>query len=143
MTYEKYRMVTKNGNVNLYNSINAAALTDTIKKIKIDEGCCTSEKFISGSIDDCLSKLGINGEIGDCKECSFYATDSVNFQLDYNNKFQSKVKEDSSYLEQIIRLVRNGKGEQEDIKKALLRLQTSSTKYSNYLLKQLQDGKGI
>jgi hypothetical protein len=102
---------------------------------RVTDGWCTSAAMKSGSVDDCLKVLGVNGYIGECSRCDHYRPDNPGIRLEfYDEKIgRDQVDSDSRHLIRMIELVRKGLGHEEDISSALLRLQHSSDHYGKCL----------
>jgi len=105
---------------------------------KVYGGLCTSAAYKDGEVSDCLKCVGNNGNIGDCRYCSYYLPDNPGFMLEFNDdKFaKAQLDADCKYLICMIELVRKGFGYTEDIKTALLRLQHSGDRYGKCLLEE-------
>lgn len=131
-TYKQYRKVLK-GNVS-YNISPAITLPDTIKNGKIleDGGMCYSDSYAKGNVSDCIKAVGKNGEIGYCLDCSFYFQKGSERFLDDDGKYKRKIEDDCNFLKEMIRQVRLGITDKEDIIQALNRLHSSSVTYQQY-----------
>lgn len=108
--------------------------------VKLDDGYCDSDKYRSGSIEDCIKYLGSDGRIGFCPECPHFIDGKHGMYVVFDSLSQRKkrVDEDSKHLIEAIDKVRRGIGYNEDIQSALLRLQHSSTWYSKCLQTDLE-----
>lgn len=131
-TYKQYRKVLK-GNVS-YNISPAITLPDTIKNGKIleDGGMCYSDSYAKGNVSDCIKAVGKNGEIGYCLDCSFYFQKGSERFWDDDGKYKRKIEDDCNFLKEMIRQVRLGITDKEDIIQALNRLHSSSVTYQQY-----------
>ena len=107
----------------------------TGKTTDVSEGKCDSNLYISGKIDDCIKSIGQNGEIGECIFCPHFIDGKTGKYIIFSDttKRKKQVDDDSKYLMSVLELVRKGIGCNEDIQSALLKLQTSSVKYSQCL----------
>lgn len=137
-TYKQYRKVLK-GNVT-YNISPKINYPEKIKTFSIldDGGRCYSESYINNDVSDCLKAVGKNGEIGYCPVCSYYTKGKRRDFYDDDGKYKKKIEDDCVFLKNIIRQVRLGISEKEDILQALLRLQSSSITYQKYFNKKIK-----
>lgn len=131
-TYKQYRKVLK-GNVS-YNISPQISLPDTVKScIKLEDGGrCYSKSYAAGDISDCIKAVGKNGEIGYCPQCSFYSKKNSEHFFDDDGKYKRSIEDDCKFLKDIIKQVRLGITDKEDIIQALNRLQSSSVSYQKY-----------
>ena len=100
-----------------------------------DGGRCYSEHFKAGSIVDCMSAIGENGEIGYCPTCQYYRKGGTSY-FGSDDIYKRQMKDDCTALRDAIAIVRQGKGCVEDIGEALLKLRASSISYENYLMEK-------
>lgn len=130
-TYRQYRLVTK-GNVSYQiSNLNKLPVRSEQFETLSNGGKCYSEKYSIGDISDCLGAVGKNGEIGYCLDCKYYR----NKYKDYftsDSIYKRQIKDDCDTLSETIKLVRQGKGNDEDIGEALLKLKSSSYSYQQY-----------
>lgn len=131
-TYKQYRNVLK-GNVT-YNISPKMNYPDRIKAFSVldDGGRCYSEAYRNNDISDCLKAVGSRGEIGYCPACSYYVKSSRRDFYDDDGRYKKKIEDDCIFLKNMIKQVRLGISEKEDIIQALLRLQSSSVTYQKY-----------
>ena len=131
-TYKQYRKVLK-GNVS-YNISPKIMLPDKVRNCQVleDGGRCYSSSYGKGDISDCIKAVGKNGEIGYCPECSFYSKKNRERFFDDDGRYKRKIEDDCKFLKEMIRQVRLGITDKEDIIQALNRLQSSSTTYQQY-----------
>lgn len=97
-----------------------------------DGGQCFSTAYQQGKIDDCLDSIGRNGEIGYCPTCTYYRNIGTFHASD--DIYKRNIHEDCTSLQQVVDIVRAGKGSTEDIGEILLRIRSSSLSYQAYLL---------
>lgn len=137
-TYKQYRKVLK-GNVT-YNISPKLSLPDRVKVFSHldDGGRCYSEAYRKNNVSDCLKAVGMNGEIGYCPECSYYARSGSQDFYDNDDVYKRKIEDDCIFLKNIVKQVRLGISEKEDIWQALLRLQSSSVTYQKYFEQKLK-----
>jgi len=129
-TYEMYKK-QKSGYADIHNR--KPARSD--ETAEVNGGRCDSAAYIYGSISDCIRSMGANGELGQCISCPHYIDRISGRHLLFSNANERKIKvdEDSKYLMRVLEMVRKGKGCNEDIQSALLKLQHSSAQYSHCL----------
>lgn len=104
---------------------------------------CYSAQFAAGDMKDCQCSVGPNGELGYCPECLYYRRNDAGFFVMDKNLFLSNLEQDVKYLRMMVKKVRSGMGYEEDIKEAILRLQSSSYNYAAYYAEQLKKGECI
>jgi len=133
-TYEMYRK-QKGGSVDILRHKPFC----TGETIEINGGRCDSTAYISGSIGDCILNFGTNGELGYCACCPHFIDGKSGRYLLFSDTDERKkvVDEDSKYLMRVLETVRKGKGCNEDIQSALLKLQHSSYQYSQCIYKNM------
>lgn len=109
--------------------------------VVVSGGRCDSEAYISGSINDCIRSIGANGELGNCISCPHFIDGKTGEYLLFSDSKikaqKSQVDEDAKFLIRLLETVRKGRGHNEDIQSALLRLQRSSSCYSHSLYKNM------
>lgn len=128
-TYRQLKKIETDGN---FYSLKLPHHNTGEEYIIVDQGKCFSSKTIKGCFDDCVKSLGPNGEIGYCPDCGYFNRDlSASFLSE--NIFTRHLKEDCDQLAYAIKMARQGKGCEEDIAQALLRLSSSSLSYENFL----------
>ena len=133
-TYEMYRK-QKGGSADIlrHNQICTGATAE------VSGGRCDSPIYLSGSISDCIRNIGADGELGNCAYCPHFIDGKSGMYILFSNTEarKRKVDEDSKYLMRILETVRKGKGCTEDIQSALLRLQHSSSQYSECIYRNM------
>jgi len=134
-TYEMYRR-QKGGSVDMMSH----KPYSTGETVKVGGGRCDSAAYIAGSISDCIRNVGTSGELGNCMFCPHFIDGKSGKYLIFSNAGDTKnhVDADSKYLMHVLETVRKGKGCNEDIQSALLRLQHSSARYSQCLYKNME-----
>lgn len=134
-TYEMYRKQK-----GYYIDIAKHRYTGIGEKIKVKNGYCDSNAYINGSINDCIRNISANGELGECVLCPHFIDEKHGEYLVFLNSedIKKQVDADSKYLMHVIETVRRGKGCNEDIQSALMKLQHSSARYSQSLYKNLE-----
>ena len=85
--------------------------------------------------------LGPAGEIGFCKNCTYHRDEGKTFQ-DSKDLYKNRIVQECLMLEEIVKKVRSGKGEPEDIMSVLLRLRDSDYSYQQYLLEKMEEDYG-
>jgi hypothetical protein len=136
-TYEMSKKSVRNNSVDLH-SHRAFRISETVAVIG---GRCDSSAYISGSINDCIRSIGLDGELGHCVSCPHFIDGKTGKHLLFSDAnidaLKSKVDADSKYLIRLLEVVRKGRGCSEDIQAALLRLQHSSANYSHILYRNM------
>jgi hypothetical protein len=143
-TYSRY-MALISGNEQFIVGSNAyAAVTDN-EYMELENGArCYSKHFHKGEVTDCLKAIGDNGEIGYCYNCSFFRKDGMRYFIEDDNIYKSRIEKDSQYLKSMLERVRKGIGYEEEIREALLRLQSSTVSYEKYYFSKLMEkDKGV
>lgn len=110
-------------------------------KKSIPLGCggrCYSEKVTNGDFCDCYKVVGPAGEVGFCKSCEFYRDNSKSFS-DMKDIYKNKIENECHVLEEVVKKVRSGKGEPEEIISVILRLRDSDYSYRQYLLEKMEE----
>ncbi len=102
-------------------------------------GKCYSKAYKNGEITDCLCSVGDNGEIGYCPKCIHYRCEGSSL-FGSEDIFKRNLKDDCKLLVEAVELIRQSKGNVEDIGEVMLRLHSSSKSYQAYLLEKMQKG---
>lgn len=100
-----------------------------------DGGICYSEKYKISDFSDCVNTFGEQMELGYCPSCSYYRKKGISY-FNSDDIYKRRIEHDVSTLVLAVETVRKEKGNTEDIGEALLRLQSSSKSYQNYLLEK-------
>jgi hypothetical protein len=108
--------------------------------VEVTGGRCDSAAYITGSISDCIRSIGVDGELGQCSSCPHFidGTSGRHFLFSDASERKKLVDNDSNFLMRVLDMVRKNKGCNEDILAALLRLQHSSSRYSQCLYKNME-----
>lgn len=101
-----------------------------------DKSRCYSEKVRKNDFSDCYKALGPSGEVGFCNTCNYHRNEGHSFS-DNKEKYINRITSECMNLAEIVKLVRKGKGEKEDIIQALLKLRNSSYSYQQYLIETM------
>lgn len=137
-TYMKYRSLIK-GNEDFTFGANFYPQTHENDFVELENGAkCYSPNFIKGDIIDCKNVIGDNGEIGYCYSCTYFRQNNFSYFLEDDNFYKAKIDNDCNYLNSILKQYRKGIGYQEDIKTAIMKLESSTSQYKNYYSKKLQ-----
>ena len=107
-------------------------LTDPLS----DGGCCYSENYRNGSIEDCITASGPNGEIGYCPECTFYRRNGLSY-FSGDDIYKRHIEQDCKELFLAMQSVMEGKGNTENIHEAILKLNSDKYSYKEYLTQKL------
>lgn len=133
-TYRQYRKLIS-GDTKYQISV-ASMLPETGNGyILSDGGKCYSKAYQDGDISDCCNTVGENGEIGYCPACTYYRRPGISY-FAYDDIYKSHINEDCTALANAIELVRQGKGDIEDIGEAFLKIHSSSVSYGTYLMEK-------
>lgn len=101
-------------------------------RILSDGSTCFSPEFYNGSIEDCKKVIGPNSEIGYCPRCRFCRLPGRSY-YDECDIYKQNIKQDCEALFRAVQAIREGKGNEEGIKEAILRLNTSKLTYREFL----------
>ncbi len=141
-TYSRY-MALISGNEQFIVGSNAyVAVTDNEYMELEHSARCYSKHFQQGEVIDCLKASGDNGEIGYCYTCPYFRKDGMHYFIEEDNIYKSSIEKDSQYLKSMIEKVRKGIGYEEEIREALLRLQSSTASYEKYYFSKLMAKDG-
>lgn len=140
-TYRQYKkMISNNQNY---------AISKWEKNFDVEEfvllegdGRCYSPKVKNHDYSDCCKTIGPSGEIGLCETCLYYRAENKKF-TDSKDLYKNRIQRECENLEEIIKKVRSGHGENEEIIQVLLRLKDESYSYQKYLLEteEMKNGK--
>jgi len=116
-------------------------VSEPTNKYKVAGGWCDAPRIADGDISECLKV----DAIGDCACCRHFLSDNpgVHLEIFIEAAGKQKVDDDCAYLMHMVELVRKGLGYPEDINAALLRLQRSSSLYSEVLLDKYRNGENM
>lgn len=140
-TYRKYRKLIS-GDIQYQISTGAVLPHAGSYEVLSNGGRCYSAAYKDGSIDDCLSVIGENGEIGYCPACTYYRQDGIAY-FGSDDIYKQQLESDCTALKNAIELVRRGKGCVEDIGEVLLKLHASSVSYEAYLLEKRKNDEEV
>ena len=136
-TYRQYKKLTSG--INNYALSSSRAKLKSKRFITLEDGSrCYSEKTSMRDFSDCYEALGPAGEVGFCASCNYHGDDSERFR-DSKELYENRIRNEILSLEKIVRMVRGGKGDPEDITSALLRLRDSEYSYQQYLIEKLEE----
>lgn len=133
-SYEQYRKSRKGGNAILYGG-QQYSLESVQGMVRLDDGWCGSPHMKARNVEDCVSAINERGEVGDCHCCRYFRPETPGSHLEFldTERGKQQVKADSWFLMHIVEAVRRGIGCDEDLRKAILRLQHSSAYYRECL----------
>ena len=137
-TYREYRRIASDNTKFELTKASSLPQVGNYKEL-MDGGRCYSPKFNNEEIDDCLKSSGNNGEIGYCPNCVFYRSNTLSY-FSSEDIYKKHIKDDCKALKEAINLIREEKGDVEDIGEALLNLKSSSKSYEAYLLEKHRRG---
>ena len=135
-TYEMYKK-HKGVSVDMFEHKTTLCVSETVP---VTGGRCDSAAYIAGNISDCIRAVGSDSELGHCISCPHFIDGKSGRYLLFSDSGERKkqVDEDSKYLMRVLDMVRRGKGCDEDIQSALLKLQHSSSVYSRCLFSHME-----
>ncbi len=103
-----------------------------------DGSRCYSSKYKNGDFSDCRKSCGPCGELGFCGTCSYHREKDLNFH-DSRELYENRIMNECNNLQEVVRAVRAGKGEPEEITQALMKLKDQEYSYQQYLLETMED----
>lgn len=106
-----------------------------------DNSRCYSPKVLSGDYSDCCKVSGPAGELGFCPNCTYHRDNGKPFSHS-NDIYRNRIESECANLEKIVRMVRSGRGDNEDIVQALLRLKDTEYSYQQYMLEEMEKKNG-
>ncbi len=142
-TYEMYRKTRKGNKVTLKGSTDYS-IVPIDELTKIEGGWCSSIHRKRLEVDDCVFAVSEDGEIGACNSCRHYRPELQGVQLDFydSGSGKQKVNANSWFLLHMVEAVRKGIGCEDDIKRAILKLQHSCNHYTECLLELYRKDNG-
>jgi len=106
--------------------------------VELENGAkCYSPRFYEGEISDCINASGSCGEIGYCFGCLYYRRNGLGFFSENVDIYKIQIEKDCEYLKTMLNKYRLGLGYEEDIRQALLKIQSSSMTYRKYYMQKL------
>ena len=135
-TYRQYKKQVKGMQSYALSSFGNALRTQDFVRLE-GKGRCFSPKTREKDFSDCCRASGPAGEIGYCQLCEFFVADGGRFR-NQGDLYKNRIQEECMVLEEVIKKVRAGKGEHEDIISSLLRLRDNEYSYRNYILEKLE-----
>ncbi|WP_312649266.1 hypothetical protein [Aminipila sp.] len=137
-TYAKF-MAMKQEDINYILGKNCYIPSNVETFIKLENDArCYSKALAEGDMTDCIAASGENGEIGYCPSCRFYRQGGFGYFFTNTDIYKNKIDTDLEYLQKIVKLVRQGKGMNEDIREALLRFKSDRHDYELYLFEKFE-----
>lgn len=136
-TYRQYRKMI--GGTVEYQISMPSSLPKIYEPIELSNGNCFSIDYRNGGISDCLKAIGDNSEIGYCPNCQYYRPNKTSY-FSADDIYKRKIQDDCIALKDAISLVRQQKGNLEDIGEILLKLNSSSVSYSQFLMEKYMNG---
>lgn len=136
-TYQEYRK-TLTGSVQykIGNSKKLPSLASA--EILQDGGVCYSENYKNGSIEDCIKVCGANGEIGYCPDCTYYRNKGLSY-FSGDDIYKRHIEQDCRDFMLAVQAVMESKGNTENIREAMLKLNSSSYSYKTYLKEKMEN----
>lgn len=110
------------------------------EKVRMNDGWCCSQEYISHSVRDCIRSISESGQIGSCDDCRYFRPDrpGIRFHFEDTDFNKERVKADSWFLMYMTESVRLGGASSGDLYRALLRLQNSCKNYMDSILNDLR-----
>jgi len=111
-----------------------------------DGGYCSSPKAEYGDYSDCLSGIGADGQLLNCKYCSYYISPNKRTRINLSSLISNSddldvpLQNSFNFLLYSIEQVRKGLGHQSDIQSSLLILQAQANQYSNAIIQKYEMG---
>ncbi len=140
-TYQAYKKSIETTENDLFMKTNFSPELHRDKYLDLEDGArCYSKHFANDSMIDCYKSIGENGEIGECYNCDYYRDSRYRIFIDDKEIFHKRLAHDCDFLAEQINRFRQGKGYEEDIKQALLRLQSSTKSYEKYFTSLIVHG---
>lgn len=134
-TYARYMQSLSEQTYIMGSNFYAPAQTDSYIELE-NNGKCYSKAMAEGKITDCVAASGDNGEIGYCPGCRFYRTGDFNYFFDDNDIYKNKIDANMDYLRKMVKLIRQGKGLNEDIKEVMLQFKSNKYDFEQYLMEK-------
>lgn len=106
---------------------------------EVSGGWCDDPGVYSGDITGCLTSYRGNGTLGNCVNCIHFYPKEQGLRLRVEEDRKNALERDAQFLIRMIDLVRKGKGYQEDIASAMMRIQTDAGLYADILKKKYQE----
>lgn len=106
------------------------------------DGYCYSARTRIGDYSECYKVTGPAGEMGYCPNCDYYRNSDKGFYAS-KEPYTKRIEIEGKLLSKIVKQVRRGRGDVEDIISILNRLNGTAYSYERYLLEktEAQDGK--
>ena len=129
-TYSEYRRVI-NGKVEF--AISHVGAHPAGRSVKLDNGgFCFSSGYPNGNYDDCAKAIGPAGEIACCAVCNMYSKNAAKSFIDDYRYFKARMSDQCTYIGEVVRQYRTGKGEREDIIRACMNLKNTLYSYKDF-----------
>lgn len=104
-------------------------------------GYCYSQKVRNNDYSECYKVTGPAGEMGYCPNCDYYRDNNKGF-YDSKELYMQKFENEGKLLNEIVKQVRAGRGDTEDIVSILNRLNGAAYSYAQYLLETMEVENG-
>lgn len=104
-------------------------------------GYCYSRKVRDDDYSECYKVIGPTGEMGYCPNCDYYRNDDKGF-YDAKKLYVKRIENEGKLLNEIVKQVRKGHGDMEDIASVLNRLNGATYSYERYLLETMEAENG-
>lgn len=104
-------------------------------------GYCYSRKVRNDDYSECYKVTGPAGEMGYCPNCDYYRDDNKGFH-DAKELYVKRIENEGKLLNAIVKQVRKGHGDTEDIISILNRLSGAAYSYAQYLTETMEVENG-
>ena len=138
-TYREYRKVIK-GKVEFALSTSKKQPAGKIFTELDNGGRCYSRGYIKGDYSDCLKAIGPNGEIACCPVCEHYSKNKEKTYIDDYKFYKQRVTDECTYIGEIVKQYRKGKGEKEDVLRACMQLKDTLLSYKQFCQERALEG---
>lgn len=135
-TYRQYKQLTEGKQAYQLSTFEGRLHTGEFVLLE-DNSRCYSAEIRKGSFSDCYKTVGPGGEVGLCQECRYHTDEGMSFR-DAKQLYKNKIQQQCKNLEDIVRKIRSGRGEPEEIVQELLKLRDHNYSYKQYLLETME-----
>lgn len=137
-TYRQYHQLI-NGKQSYRLSVPTTEIAAGKFTLLADHSRCYSPSVQEGNFTDCYRTIGPGGEVGLCASCRYHTENGMEFQ-DAKDLYKGRIQRQCENLAEIVRRVRRGNGEPEEIIQEILKLQDSTHSYQQYLRETMEAG---
>lgn len=101
-------------------------------------GYCYSKKVRENDYCECYKVIGPAGEMGYCPNCDYYRSNKAGF-YDSKELYIQRIESEGKVLAEIVRQVRAGRGDAEDIVSILNRINSAAYSYERFLMEKMEN----